>query len=116
MQLINDALFLNTILFLFASSELVTIISPFTAMYASLKSHKSDFSIGFSNSDFFVNVVIFFLINHKFQFNLGKCLSSEVISSKSTIFGIPFLYNEFAFYAQNSLRSSIICCFFSGGM
>ena len=46
-QLINGALFLNaTALFLFALSGLVTVISPFTAMYASLKSHKSDLSVG----------------------------------------------------------------------
>ena len=46
MQLINGALFLNaTALFLFALFGLVTVISPFTTIYASLKSHKSDLSI-----------------------------------------------------------------------
>ena len=51
MQLINGALFLNVTflfiyLFFFGSSGSVTVISPFTTIYASLKSHKSDFNIG----------------------------------------------------------------------
>ena len=47
MQLINGALFLNvTDLFVFALFGLVTITSPFTTIYESLKSHKSDLSIG----------------------------------------------------------------------
>ena len=46
MELINGALFLNvTALFLFILSGLVTVIVPFTTIYASLKSHKSDFRI-----------------------------------------------------------------------
>ena len=47
MQLINGALFLNaTLLFLFASSGSVTVKVSYTTVYASLKSHKSDLSIG----------------------------------------------------------------------
>ena len=46
MQLINVAIFLNaTALFLFALSGLVTVIVPFTTIYALLKSHKSDLRI-----------------------------------------------------------------------
>ena len=45
MQLMNGALFLNVIaFFLFALFGLVTVIIPFTTIYASLKSHKSDLS------------------------------------------------------------------------
>ena len=47
MQLISGALFLNvTLLFLFASFGSVKVISPFTTMYASLKSHKSALNVG----------------------------------------------------------------------
>ena len=47
MQLINGALFLNAnALFLFALFGLVLVIVPFTTIYASLKSHKSDLRIG----------------------------------------------------------------------
>ena len=53
MQLINGALFLNVnatlffvFCFLFGLSGSVTVTSPFTTMYASLKSHKSDFNVG----------------------------------------------------------------------
>ena len=49
MQLINDALFLNArLLFLIASSGSATKIFLFTTIYASPKSHKSDFSNGVS--------------------------------------------------------------------
>ena len=42
MQLINGALFLNaTLLFLPALFGSITVISPFTTIFASLKSHKS---------------------------------------------------------------------------
>ena len=53
MQLINSALFLNaTALFIYLFIYLFiglfgapTVISPFTKIYASLKSHKSDLNI-----------------------------------------------------------------------
>ena len=46
MQLINGALSLNAVaLFPFALSGLTTVIVPFTTVYASLESHKSDLSI-----------------------------------------------------------------------
>ena len=57
MQLINGALFLNATalfiylfiyLFIFALFGLVTVISPFATIYASLKLHKSDLRIGVS--------------------------------------------------------------------
>ena len=45
-QLTNGALFFNAVpLFLFALSGSVTVIVPFTKIYASLKSHKSDLSL-----------------------------------------------------------------------
>ena len=44
MQPINGALFLNAkgLFFLLALLHPATVISPFTTIYASLKSHKSD--------------------------------------------------------------------------
>ena len=36
---------------------------------------------------------------------------SDVLPNKFVTFGIPFLY-----YAKNNLKSSIICCLFSGGI
>ena len=65
MQLINAALFLNaTGLFLFYISESVTVIVPFKIIYTSVKSHKSDLSIGV-----FILISLlalyFFLIDHK---------------------------------------------------
>ena len=54
MQLVNGALFLNAKnLFLMSIIHLlfvfVRVISPFTTMYTSLKSHKSDLSIDVLN-------------------------------------------------------------------
>ena len=55
MQLINGALFLNaTIVFLSALSGSVTARAPFTTIYVSLKSHKSDLNVG-------VLILIYFL-------------------------------------------------------
>ena len=50
MQLINGTLFLNVTarfiyLFIFALSGSVTVIFPFTTIYASLRSHKSGLGI-----------------------------------------------------------------------
>ena len=46
MQLINGALFLNiTTLFLFAVFGVTIVTVPFTTIYESLKSHKSDLNI-----------------------------------------------------------------------
>ena len=54
MQLVNGALFLNCKnLFLMSIKSLpfvfVTVITPFTTIYASLKSHRSDLSIDVLN-------------------------------------------------------------------
>ena len=46
MQLISGVFLNATTLFLFALSRLMTPIIPFTTIYASLKSHKSDLNIG----------------------------------------------------------------------
>ena len=51
MQLTNGTLFLNAkgLFFLLLSPSPSTVISPFTTIYASLKSHKSDLSIDVLN-------------------------------------------------------------------
>ena len=48
--------------------------------------------------------------------NLGKSLSSEVVSRKFTIFEIQFLFKENKICTQKNLKSSIICSRFSGGI
>ena len=117
-QLINGALFLNAkcLFFLLLLFVPVTVIVPLTTIYTSLKSHKSDLSIGVLN---FICLLCFYLSStlpdwswtsiHFLEINLDT--SSGFAPNKFVI----FCYSIFN-WCQNNLKSLIICCLFSSGM
>ena len=117
-QLINGAQFLNInfLLVLFtaeaAAAVLLTEIFPLTSIYASLLSHKLDFSFVVLNLIYLLGeyapLISSFISTQFLILNLDVLF--DALSNKFAIFGIPLLY-----YYTN-LNSSIIYCLSYGDM